>query len=66
MHEVVNCILVIIGDIQLDSEVQDKHLGEIADQMSEWEGQIADKLDLKECDVAGIKIKYPQKLNLQT
>ena len=51
--------------IQLDVMVQEKHLGEIADSMAEWEGPIADKLGLRVSDVAGIKAKYQHNLNLQ-
>jgi hypothetical protein len=51
---------------QLDSEVQDGHLGKVADSMAEWEGSIADKLKLKPGDVASIKTTHPRKLKLQT
>ena len=50
---------------QLDVEVQDSHLGKVADSIAEWEGPIADKLKLKPSDVANIKTAYPRKLNLQ-
>jgi hypothetical protein len=50
---------------QLDVEVQESHLGKVADSMAEWEGPIADMLKLKLGDVANIKTKYPRKLNLQ-
>ena len=52
--------------IQLDVEIQESHLGEIADSMTEWEGPIADKLKLKPSDVANIKTEHPRKLKLQT
>ena len=42
-----------------------KHLGQIADKMYEWEGPIAEQLELTKADVAGIKIEYPNKLGLQ-
>lgn len=42
-----------------------KHLGKIADSMPEWEGRIADELDLSPADVAAIKKKHPNELNLQ-
>ena len=58
--------IILLGVIQLDIEVQESHLGEIADSMTEWEGSIADKLKLKARDVANIKTEYPKKLNLQT
>ena len=51
--------------IQLDAEVQEKHLGEIADSMAEWEGPIADKLKLRASDVEEIKTNYPRKFKLQ-
>ena len=42
-----------------------KHLGEIADQMSEWEGRIAECLGLNLPEIARVKAKYPEKLQLQ-
>ena len=42
-----------------------KHLGQIADSMSEWEGSIAEELGLTSANVACIKTKYPNALNLQ-
>ena len=57
---------VFAGVIQLDVEIQESHLGEIADSMTEWEGPIADKLKLKPSDVASIKTEHPRKLKLQT
>ena len=56
----------ITGVMHLDVEVQDSHLGKIADLMSEWEGPIADQLKLTPSDVANIKTAHPRKLNLQT
>ena len=43
-----------------------KHLGQIADAMTEWEGKIAEELQLSEADVAAIKTKHPMDLKLQT
>ena len=43
-----------------------KHLGQIADNMCEWEGPIAEGLDLTPADIAAIKMKYPTELKLQT
>ena len=43
-----------------------KHLGQIADAMYEWEGPIAEQLELTEADIAAIKIEHPSKLRLQT
>ena len=51
--------------IHLDSEVEEKHLGEVADSMTEWEGPIADNLKLRASNVEEIKAKYPQNLMLQ-
>ena len=44
----------------------EKHIGEIADCMNEWEGRIAESLGLNRAEVARIKIKYPWDLQLQT
>ena len=49
----------------LDAEVQEKHIGMIADSMSEWEGRIAEELELNQHDIACIKEKYDKKLDLQ-
>lgn len=43
-----------------------KHLGQIADTMCEWEGPIAEGLNLTSADIAAIKWKYPRELALQT
>ena len=58
-------IIIITGLNKPDIEVEESHLGKIADSMTEWEGLIADKLKLKPSDVANIKAAYPRKLNLQ-
>ena len=42
-----------------------KHLGEIADSMCEWEGSVAENLELTQADVANIKTEFPKKMNLQ-
>ena len=55
----------IAGAIELDVEIPERHLGEIADLMTEWEGQISDMLKLRASDVEEIKTKYPQKFKLQ-
>ena len=49
----------------LDLEIQQIPLGQIADSMAEWEGQIADGLGLTVGDVAAIKIEHPRRLKLQ-
>jgi hypothetical protein len=43
----------------------DYHLGRIADTMYEWEGRVADELELTRADVAAIKVKYPYQLKQQ-
>ena len=43
-----------------------KHLGQIADFMYEWEGSVAEQLELSPADVAYIKVKHPSDLKLQT
>ena len=43
-----------------------KHLGQIADSMYEWEGPVAEALDLERADVAAIVKKHPTDLKLQT
>jgi hypothetical protein len=57
---------IITGVNQLDVEVQEIHLGKVADSMTEWEGPIADRLKLKPGDVVNIKTAYPNNFNLQT
>ena len=42
-----------------------KHLGQIADIMYEWEGPVAEQLDLTPQDVACIKEKHPRDMKLQ-
>ena len=43
-----------------------KHLGRIADSMTEWEGRISDELKLTPADVASIHTKHPRNLKLQS
>ena len=43
-----------------------KHLGQIANSMHEWEGPVAEQLDLTPPDIAAIKTEHPNKLKLQT
>ena len=52
--------------LQLDKEIDPKHLGKIADSMAEWEGRIADDLELTDVDVSSIKTKHPTNLRLQS
>lgn len=43
-----------------------RHLGEIADAMDQWEGRVSTALGLTPVDVASIKARYRNNLNLQT
>ena len=43
-----------------------QHLGKIADSIPQWEGAIAEALELTQVDVEAIKAKHPNKLDLQT
>ena len=53
-------------EIDADSHGVLKHLGQIADSMTEWEGRISDELKLTPADVASIHIKHPNSLKLQS
>ena len=54
----------------MDKEIDEggvlKHIGQIAEFMDEWEGPIAECLELTVAEIASIKVKHPSKLNLQT
>jgi hypothetical protein len=52
--------------LDFENEGVPKHLGQIADNMHEWEGPIAEQLGLTKADVAAIKTKHPRELRLQT
>ena len=60
------------GKTHLDKEIDacnngvPKHLGQIADSMTEWEGRISEELQLTPADVADILTRHPKKLKLQT
>ena len=54
-------------DQVIDSESGNvRHLGQIADSMYEWEGKVADELELTPADVASIQEKYRNNLKLQS
>ena len=53
-------------ELDFDNKGVSKHLGQIADSMYEWEGPVAEQLDLTPTDVAAIKMQYPGELRLQT
>ena len=42
-----------------------KHIGPIADSMSEWGGAVADALELTYADRAAISEAHPGRVNLQ-
>ena len=48
-----------------NNELGDRELGQIADYMYEWEGRIAEELELTVAEVAGVKTKHPKELKLQ-
>ena len=56
---------IVTGVNELNVEIEESHLWKVAGLMIEWEGPIADELNLKPQDVANIKAEYPKKLNLQ-
>ena len=64
-------VFFILGRTRLDKEIDAdndgvlKHLGQIADSMAEWEGRIAEELNLTPADVASIRTRYPNDLDLQ-
>ena len=47
------------------SHVIPKHLGRIAESMTDWEGDIADHLDLSEVDRSDIRERYIREPKLQ-
>ena len=49
----------------VDSDGVARHIGRIADSMTEWEGAIAENLGLTPADVENIKTKHHFKLRLQ-
>ena len=64
--------MIYVGQPQLDREIDAcnngvlKHLGQIADSMTEWQGRISEELQLTQADVEGICMRYPNRLDLQT
>ena len=56
-----------LGDV-LDAHNKgvSKHLGQIADTVHKWEGQLAEELELTDVDVAKVKHKHPFDLHMQT
>ena len=63
---------ILLGKAKLDNVIDAdghgvlKHLGRIADSMTEWEGRISDELKLTPADVASIHTKHPRNLKLQS
>ena len=68
----VKCTTLSIGKAPLDKDIDAngcgvlKHLGQIADSMTEWEGWISEELGLKPAEVASIYTKHPRNLKLQS
>lgn len=58
-------LLDMLDTTILDKEIGSNHCGQIAELMAEWEGRIADELNLTDTDVADIKHQYPRELKLQ-
>lgn len=58
-------LLDMLDTTILDKEIGSSHRGKIAELMAEWEGRIADELNLTDTDVADIKHQYPRELKLQ-
>ena len=54
-------------DLVIDVEHRgvSKHLGRIADHMTEWEGRIAEELDLSDAEITAITKKHRDALHLQ-
>ena len=71
-HSVSELTTFLIGKSQLDRVIDAdshgvlKHLGRIADSMTEWEGRISEELKLTPADVASIHTKHPRNLKLQS
>ena len=63
-ESVFNESLDLVIDIENDGVP--KNLGKIVASMYEWEGRIADELELTPADVAAVKTKHPFDLKLQT
>ena len=65
-------LLYCIDSVSLDKVIDSdtggvlKHIGQIANSMAEWEGRIAEELELTEADIADIKMQYPSKLKQQS
>ena len=52
--------------LDFENDGVSKHLGQIAESMYEWEGSVAEQLDLTPADIVAIRVKYPGELKLQT
>ena len=46
--------------------INNVHIGQIAEEVREWEGRLSDGLELSPADVETIKTKHDGKLKLQT
>ena len=52
--------------LDFDHDGVQRDLGTIANSMDEWEGNIAEQLQLTSPEIEAIKVKFPGKLPLQT
>ena len=61
-------IVATILDKEIDSESNgvSNHIGQVADFIDQWEGPIAEALELSVPVVAAIKYQFPLNLELQT
>lgn len=55
----------LIQVLDFESGGVPKHLGKIADFVYEWEGKVADELELTKTDVNSIKLLHKDRLDLQ-
>ena len=53
-------------ELDCDNSGALKHLGQMTDDLHEWEGSVTKELGLTTADVASISKKYPFDLNLQS
>ena len=52
-------------ELDFENEGVSRDLGTIADFMLEWEGSIAEHLDLTQADICAIQYRYPREFKMQ-
>ena len=62
---VIGITQLLYKEIDANNNGVPKHLGQIADSITEWEGRISELLQLTPADVASIQTLHPNKLQLQ-